>query len=86
MTVSKDEVFAVVRKHLLDICPDIDAAAIAPEVSMKDLGASSLDMVEVVSCSMRELAVRISRQDLADIKDIDGLVERLHEAALAKAG
>ncbi|MBN9545306.1 MAG: acyl carrier protein [Alphaproteobacteria bacterium] len=86
MSVSKDEVFAVVRKHLLDICPDIDAAAIAPGVSMKDLGASSLDMVEVVSCAMRELAVRISRQDLSDIKDIGGLVDRLHDAAMTKAG
>lgn len=85
MTVSKDEIFAVVRKHLLDICPDIDAAAVAQNVSMKDLGASSLDMVEVVSCSMRELAVRIARQDLADITDIGGLVDRLHEAAQAKA-
>ena len=65
MSVSKDAVFAVVSKHLLDICPDIDAAAIAPNVSMKDLGASSLDMVEVVSCAMRELAVRISRQDMS---------------------
>lgn len=85
MTVSKDEIFAVVRKHLLDICPDIDAVAIEPDVSMKDLGASSLDMVEVVSCSMRELAVRISRQDLADIKDIGVLVDRLYEAEQAKA-
>jgi acyl carrier protein len=85
MTVSKDEIFAIVQKHLLDICPDVVAAAIVPTVSMKDLGASSLDMVEVVSCSMRELAVRISRQDLADIADIGGLVDRLHEAVLAKA-
>jgi acyl carrier protein len=86
MSVSKDAVFAVVSKHLLDICPDIDAAAIAPNVSMKDLGASSLDMVEVVSCAMRELAVRISRQDMSDIKDIGGLVDKLYEAAQAKAG
>jgi acyl carrier protein len=86
MTVSKDEIFAVVHKHLLDICPDIDPKAVVPTASMKDLGASSLDMVEVVSCSMRELAVRIARQDLADITNIGGLVDRLHDAALAKAG
>jgi hypothetical protein len=43
-------------------------------------------MVEVVSCAMRELAVRISRQDMSDIKDIGGLVDKLYEAAQAKAG
>ena len=84
MSPSKTEVFAVVTRHLIDICPDIDSGRVALEVSMKDLGASSLDMVEVVSCSMRELAVRISRQELSDIKDIGGLVDLLHKAVEAK--
>lgn len=79
-----DEIFAVVKKHLIDICPDIDPDAVTPEVSMKDLGASSLDMVEVVSCSMRELGVRVPRQELSSIKDIRGLADLLQTAITAK--
>ena len=85
MSMTSDDVFGVVKKHLLEICPDIDESRVARAVSMKDLGASSLDMVEVVSCSMRELAVRISRQELSDLKDIGGLVDLLHVAVLKKA-
>jgi acyl carrier protein len=80
-----NEIFEVVKKHLVDICPDIDAALVVPEASMKDLGASSLDMVEVVSCSMRELGVRVPRQELSTIKDIGGLVELLQVSAAAKS-
>jgi acyl carrier protein len=82
---TNDEVYGVVKKHLLEICPDITADKVARDVSMKALGASSLDMVEVVSCSMRELGVRVARQELSDIKDIGGLVDLLHAAVVKKA-
>jgi acyl carrier protein len=84
MSKTNDEVYGVVRKHLLEICPDIAPDTVARGESMKALGASSLDMVEVVSCSMRELGVRIARQELSDIKDIGGLVDLLHAAVLKK--
>lgn len=84
MSKSTDDVYGVVQKHLLEICPDIPSDKVARDVSMKALGASSLDMVEVVSCSMRELGVRVARQDLSDIKDIGGLVDLLHAAVLKK--
>ena len=86
MSRTNDEVFAVVKKHLAEICPDIPMDRVVREVSMKDLGASSLDMVEVVSCSMRELAVRIPRHELGTLKDIGGLADLLHAATLKKAG
>ena len=71
------QVFEVVRKHLLDIVPDIHPDDVLPQASMKELGANSLDMVEVVSCAMRELRVRVPRSELADLKDIGGLVDLL---------
>lgn len=84
MSTSNEEVYAVVEKHLLEICPDIKPESVSRTVSMKDLGASSLDMVEVVSCSMRQLGVRIARQELADIRDIGGLVDLLHRELAKK--
>lgn len=85
MTRTNEEVYGVVKKHLLEICPDISGDQVARDVSMKVLGASSLDMVEVVSCSMRELGVRVARQELSDIKDIGGLVDLLYAEVLKKA-
>ena len=46
---SNEEVFDIVKKHLTTICTDVDPAKVTREVSMADLGATSLDIVEVVS-------------------------------------
>lgn len=75
---TRQDVFAVVKKHLTDIVEEIDPAHVTDEASMKDLGANSLDIVEVVSCSMRELEVRVPRSELQTLTNIGGLVDLLH--------
>ena len=42
--------------------------------SMKDYGANSLDIVEVVSGAMRELKVKVPRTELNKLTNLDGLV------------
>jgi acyl carrier protein len=49
---------------------------------MKDLGANSLDIVEVVSLSMREIRVKVPRSELNKLTDIGGLVDLLHTVSL----
>lgn len=85
MTHRGNEIFDVVKKHLCTIVETIDPADVRRDVSMKDLGATSLDMVEVVSCSMRELRVRVPRSELSKLQDIGGLVDLLDDAATARA-
>lgn len=83
--MTRTDVLNVVQKHMADIVDDIDPAAIDPQKSMKELGANSLDIVEVVSCSMRELRVKVPRSELSKLNNIDGLVDLLHESVVAKA-
>ena len=56
---------------------------IDPKKSMKDYGANSLDMIEVVSCSMRELNIKVPRAELADIETIEQLADKFMEHAEA---
>jgi acyl carrier protein len=86
MVRTKDDVFGVVSKHLTQIVEEIPASAVVRNASMKELGASSLDIVEVVSCSMRELRVRVPRDELAKLRDVGGLVDLLHETLQRKGG
>ena len=83
--MTRADVLAVVTKHILDVSEELTPAAIAPAVSMKDLGINSLDIVEVVSASMRELKVKVPRSELSKLTNIDGLVDLLHGAVAAKA-
>ncbi|MBZ5708982.1 MULTISPECIES: phosphopantetheine-binding protein [Nannocystis] len=81
---TRDDVLAVVKRHLVDTVEGIDSAQVDPAKSMKDLGANSLDIVEVVSCSMRELKVKIPRAELNKLTNINELVDLLHKTLQEK--
>ena len=83
---TRDEVLELVKGHLMDNLEDeLDEADFDPSKSMKDLGANSIDIVEVVSCSMRDLKVKVPRADLADLKNVNELVDLLFKVVTEKA-
>ena len=77
--MTKEEVIEVIKKNITENLDDIEDQEIDPQKSMKDYGANSLDMIEVVSCSMRELKIKIPRSELADIANIDQLADKFME-------
>ena len=74
--MTKEEVIEVIKKNIVENLDDIEASEIDPQKAMADYGANSLDIIEVVSCTMRELNTKIPRSELTDIKNIDQLAER----------
>jgi acyl carrier protein len=84
--VERKEIVSVVRKHLVDVVGDLTVSDIDMSRSMKDLGATSLDMVEVVSLSMRELKVKVPRSELGRLTNMDGLVDLLYASVQEKMG
>lgn len=74
--MTKQEVIQVIKSNIVDNLDDIEEGAIDVSKSMKDYGANSLDIIEVVSSSMRELNIKIPRSELADISTIDELADR----------
>jgi acyl carrier protein len=83
--MTRDHILGVVRKHLANAVEGFAPDAIDPSKSMKDFGANSLDIVEVVSASMRELKIKIPRSELSKLTNIDGLVDLLRSSAEAQA-
>jgi acyl carrier protein len=77
--VTREAIHAVVAKHLANAVEGLDASTIEGARTMKEYGANSLDIVEVVSASMRELKVKVPRSELNKLSNIDGLVDLLHE-------
>jgi polyketide biosynthesis acyl carrier protein len=51
--MTKAEVMDVIKRNIAENLDDIDGQDIDPQKSMKEYGANSLDMIEVVSCSMQ---------------------------------
>jgi acyl carrier protein len=79
--VTREHIYSVVKKHVLQTLDGLEESRIDPSMSMKELGATSLDIVEIVSVSMRELKVKVPRTELSKLTNIGGLVELLHTVA-----
>ncbi len=77
--MTKEEVIDVIKNNIVENLDDIKSEDIDPQKSMKDYGANSLDIIEFVSCSMRELKIKIPRTELSDIKNIEGLADKFME-------
>ncbi|MFW5994929.1 MAG: phosphopantetheine-binding protein [Spirochaetia bacterium] len=77
--MSKEEVIEVIKRNIVENLDDVDADSIDPNQSMKEYGANSLDMIEVVSTSMRELNIKIPRSELSNIGNIDELADKFLE-------
>jgi acyl carrier protein len=76
----RDQVLIVLKKYLADVIEDVDLSTLDTSRSMKEYGVNSLDMVEVVSRSMRELKVKVPRAELNKLTNIDDLVALLETA------
>jgi acyl carrier protein len=85
MAMTKEHIFVVVKKHLLRTLDGVSESDVDLTKSMKDLGASSLDLVEIVSLSMRELKVKVPRSELAKLNNIGGLVDLLYSVSLEQS-
>lgn len=82
--VSREHVLQVVKQAMRDTIEEFEGlsdADIDPSKSMADLGANSLDIVEVVSTAMRQLKVKVPRSELRNLENIDQLVDLLYKVA-----
>ena len=83
--MTREEIFAVVRSHIVNIVEGVPVDAIVEDVSMRDLGADSLQIVEVVSRSMKELRLKVQRTELSRARNLSDLLDLFEKAAAARA-
>lgn len=77
--MTREEVIGVIKRHVLDNLEDLGESEIDPGKSMMDYGANSLDIIDIVSCSMRELKIKVPRGELSEISNIDQLADKFME-------
>lgn len=77
--MTKEQVYQVVNKVIMEVLPDLDQDAVRIEKSLKELGANSIDRMEVVTRSMEELGIVVPLMSFAQVSNIQGLVDVLTE-------
>lgn len=81
--VSREEMFAVVRSNIDEIVEGAKGLDIRETDSMRDYGADSLEIVEVVSRSMKALKIKVPRTELSGAKNLKDLLDLFEKFAPA---
>lgn len=72
-----EQVFITVKKVALEVLPFLSPNDISMEKSLKDLGANSIDRMDVVTQSMEALGIVVPMMEFGNVKNLGGLVDVL---------
>ena len=81
--MQRSDIIQALQQNLGTIVEAAKGKDISETASMKDYGADSLEMVEVVSRTMKQLKVKIPRTELATAKNLGQLVDLFEKHANA---
>jgi acyl carrier protein len=79
--MTRSDMFEVVKANIERIVEEAAGRTIREESSMRDLGADSLQIVEVVSRSIKELRIKVPRTELASATSIRDLLDLFEKAS-----
>jgi len=77
--------FAVVQSNMQAIIEGVNGKEVLETHSMRDFGADSLEIVEVVSRSMKQLKLRVPRTQLMGAQNLKDLLDLFEKAAVKAA-
>jgi acyl carrier protein len=77
MAMERSAVLQVIRKNLSEVVGDDALTAFREEAPLKELGADSLQTVEVFSLCMRDLKARVPRAELSRVTSVGMLADSL---------
>ncbi len=74
-----EEIFDVVRRHIVQVLSDVDPGQITIDGALRDLGANSIDRMDIVIGVQDELGITVPSKAMADVTDLATLVAVLQE-------
>jgi acyl carrier protein len=83
--VTREQMFDVIKANMQMVIEGARGKEISEGQSMRDFGADSLEIVEVVSRSMKQCRRKVRRTDLAEVKNLSELLDKLEKAPEAEA-
>lgn len=81
--MERGELLDALKVNIHKIVGRVTDPEIVEHKSMKDLGADSLEMVEVVSRTMKQFKIRVPRTELSKAQNIGQLLDLLERHATA---
>ena len=83
--MDRAQIFDVIKSNVRLVIEATEGKDIAESDSMLDYGADSLEIVEVVSRSMKELKIKVPRTELSTATNLRELIDLFEKGAAAQA-
>jgi polyketide biosynthesis acyl carrier protein len=84
MPIDKEEIFAVIKANTLRILSEVGPDDITIDRNLTDLGANSIDRVEIVMYSLQDLKLKIPAPELHGLKNLRAVVDLFYRHATAR--
>ncbi|GAA1415000.1 acyl carrier protein [Catellatospora coxensis] len=78
--MTEDSVFRVVRTQICEVMDGLRPDDVTLDDRLADLGADSIDRMDVVAGAQRQLGLELEPRRFAGVSDIRSLVATLHAA------
>ena len=78
MRLDKEAIFEVVKANVLKVLPDLVPDEVKVDRSLTELGANSVDRVEVVMYSLEDLELNVPTARLHGLRNLAELVDLLY--------
>lgn len=72
--MTEQDLFEVVRRHISEVLPEVDADSIQLDQNMRELGANSIDRMDVVIGVQDELGIGVPSEALSKVHNLRSLV------------
>lgn len=75
--ITRSDIFKIIQNNILEVLPKMAIELISLEKNLSNLGANSVDRIEIITLSMSDLGVKIALLNFANVNNIYDLVEVL---------
>ena len=82
--MTKEAIFEIIKRNLQEILPDLEGIIIDPSQSMKDLGANSVDRMDIVIQTKEELGLKFPLHELGGVENLQGLIDFMHAQSVKR--
>lgn len=79
LKMNKEQIFSIVKKYTLEVLPNLREEQITLDQHLKNLGANSMDRMDIIISSMEEIGIKVPLLEFAQVANIGGLVSLLFE-------
>ncbi|WP_438432114.1 phosphopantetheine-binding protein [Gorillibacterium sp. sgz500922] len=76
--LNKESIYQAVQEAIQEILPDFEISELQPEMSLRDIGANSVDRMDIIIRSMELTNRKVPLVEFGNLSNIQGIIDLLY--------